>query len=117
MSESSGSLLGNTLRAMLSSMLMIQEIDVKPIGKDKVQYTVLTSAFGKPGSNLAETLLEIKAAIYSLAPPVNMLKVVNLVPVEQGMITSRYKLVLEANFKDRAVKAFKRRMARKQKRK
>lgn len=114
MSESIG-LIPLTLRSMLGSMLIMDEIDVVRTG-NKVKYTILTSSFGKPGSRLAENLLNIKTKIYSLAPPVNMLEIVNMLPMEEGKITSRYKLVLEGKFTEQAVRAFKRRQMRKQRR-
>jgi hypothetical protein len=109
-------LLGLILRPMFGSMFVMDEIDVKRTG-DTVRYTILTSSFGKPGSKLAESLLTIKSAIYSLiAPPINNLKIVNMLPMEEGRFTSRYKLILEGKFTDRAVKKFNKRVTRKQKR-
>lgn len=108
-------LIGAILRPMLGSMLIMDEIDVVRTG-NKVKYTILTSSFGKPGSKLAENLLNIKTKIYSLGPPINNLEIINLLPMEEGPIVSRYKLVLEGKFTEQAVKAFQRRKMRKLKR-
>jgi len=88
-------LIGMITRPILQSMLKIDEIDVKQSG-NTVQYTLLTSTWGK--ENIAETLINIKTAIYSLMPPIRRLKVISITPVQEGRLTTRSKVIVEAKF-------------------
>ena len=79
--------------AAVKALLEFDEVDVRMIGDDVVEYKILTTGI-MPG------IIELKTLIWSyLSPPVKRLEITDIKVVERGMIADRYLVTVQGEIR------------------
>ncbi len=79
--------------AAISALLEFDEVDVRMIGDDVVEYKILTTG-------IMPEIIELKTIIWSyLSPPVKSLEVTDIKVVERGFIANRYLVTVRGDIK------------------
>ena len=85
--------MASIISAAVSSLLEFDEVDVRMIDANTVEYKILTTG-------MMPEAIELKTLIWSyLSPPVKSLEITNVEVVERGFITNRYLVTVQGDVK------------------
>lgn len=79
--------------AAVQALIEFDEVDVRMIGDDVVEYKILTTG-------MVPEVVELKTLIWSyLSPPVKELEITDIKIVERGFIANRYLVTVRGDIK------------------
>jgi len=85
--------LASIASAAVKALIEFDEVDVRMIGDDVVEYKILTTG-------IMPDIIELKTLIWSyLSPPVKKLEIMNIEVVERGFIANRYLVTVKGDIK------------------
>jgi len=85
--------LSSLVSAFLSSLLEFDEVAVRMVDENTVEYQIITTG-------MAPGLVELKTKIWSyLAPPVKHLEVTDIRVVERGVVADRYLVTIRGRLR------------------
>jgi len=87
--------------AFVSALLEFDEVNVRMLDEDTVEYQILTTG-------MVPSIIELKTKIWSyLAPPVKRLEVTDIKVVERGIVADRYLVTVKGKLRPRLRGRFK----------
>jgi len=82
--------MASIITGIVGSLLEFDEVSTE-VTEDKIRYTILTTG-------MLPKSCELKVLLWSyLAPPVKRLNIISIDEIESGLVTKRYKIVVEGN--------------------
>jgi len=85
--------LASLISAAVGALLEFDEVDVRMLDENTVEYKILTTG-------IMPDIIELKTLIWSyLSPPVKSLEVTDIKVVERGFITNRYLVTVRGEVK------------------
>lgn len=79
--------------AAIGALLEFDEVDVRMLDEDTVEYKILTTG-------MTPSAIELKTLIWSyLSPPVKRLEITDIKVVERGIIADRYLVTVQGDIR------------------